>query len=258
MPRRLVDYLRNRSIIFTPGIETTNPVEATEIYISLLHSFGRSIEKSSIAIFGYGGSFGLAAHLLSKGASRVSLIDLHENLNGMANRSAYSKHPEYFDEQYGRVIPNPDFISLYHGDILDDPPEFEPVDLLLSSSVLEHIPNLEAILKTLNTFIKSDGAQLHRVHLGDHIQNYPFEMLTYSETVWKNFLNPPSNLNRLRVWDYENVFNKLFFKVELNIEGRNFEAFRHYKRRILPEFLSGSDDNDSVIGISIYATEKKI
>ena len=258
MPKRVVDFLRNRSIFITPGIETTNPVEATEIYISLLHSFGRSIEKSSIAIFGYGGSFGLAAQLLSKGASSVSLIDLHENLNDIANRSAYSKHPEYFNEQNGCIIPNPDFISLHHSDILDEPPEFEPVDLMLSSSVLEHIPNLEAVLKALNTLIKSDGAQLHRIDLGDHIQNYPFEMLTYSETVWKNFLNPPSNLNRLRVWDYENVFNKLYSKVELNIEGRNFDTFRRSKRRILPEFLSGSDENDSVIGISIYAAGQKI
>ena len=83
----------------------------------------------------------MAAQLLSKGASRVSLIDLRQNLNDIANRSAYSKHPEYFNEQNGRVTPNPNFISVYHGDILDDPPKFEPVDLLLSSSVLEHIPD---------------------------------------------------------------------------------------------------------------------
>ena len=258
MPKRLVDFLRNRSIIFKPGIETANPAEAAEIQSSLLQSFGRSIEKSSIAVFGYGGSFGLAAQLLSKGASRVSLIDLHENLNDIANRSAYSKHPEYFNKQNGRVIPNPNFISVHHGDILDDPPEIEPVDLLLSSSVLEHIPDLAAIIKTLNTLIKPDGAQLHRVDLGDHVKNYPFEMLTYSETMWKKFLNPPSNLNRLRLWDYENVFNTLFSKVELNIEGRNLEAFRNCKSDILLEFLSGSDENDSVIGISIYAAEKNI
>ena len=115
---------------------------------------------------------------------------------------------------------------------MDDPPEIEPVDLLLSSSVLEHIPDLAAIIKTLNTLIKPDGAQLHRVDLGDHVKNYPFEMLTYSETMWKKFLNPPSNLNRLRLWDYENVFNTLFSNVELNIEGRNLEAFRNCKRDI--------------------------
>lgn len=258
MPRRLVDFLRDRSIIFTPGIETTDPVEAAEKQSLLLRSFGRSIENSSIAIFGYGGSFGLAAELLSIGASHVSLIDLHENLNDIANRSAYSKHPKYFSEQDGRIIPNPDLISVHHVDILENLPKFEPVDLLMSSSVLEHIPNLEEILKALNSFITLDGAQLHRVDLSDHVKGYPFEMLTYSENVWKKILNPPSNLNRLRVWDYEHVFKKLFSTVKVNIEGRNIESFQDYKRKIMPEFLSGSDENDSVIGISIYATKKTI
>ena len=253
-----MDQLRDRSIIISPGIETTDPAKAAGIYGSLLQRFARSIENNSIAIFGYGGSYGLAAELLSRGASHVALIDLRENPNEVANRTAYSKHPDFFNQENGRIIPKKKHISVHHCDILDEPPLFEPVDLLLSSSVLEHVPNLETILKSLNTLIKSDGAQLHRVDLSDHIRNYPFEMLTYSEYVWKNFLNPPSNLNRLRLWDYENVFTDLFSKVELNIEGRNLEEFRNYKQKILPEFLSGSDVNDSVIGISIYAEGEKI
>ena len=128
MPRRFVDYLRDRSIIFAPGIETAAPAEAAEKYSSLLMPFGRSFENSSIAIFGYGGSYGLAAELLSRGAIHVSLLDLHEKLNDIANRSAYLKYPEFFKQENGLVIPDKKIISVHHVDIFTHP---LPLALLL-------------------------------------------------------------------------------------------------------------------------------
>ena len=70
-------------------------------------------------------------------------------------------------------------------------------------------------------------------------------MLTYSEFVWKNFLNPTSNLNRFRLSDYRKIFDSYFDKVEIVITKRDEAEFAHARSRILPGFLTGDIAIDS-------------
>jgi hypothetical protein len=98
------------------------------------------------------------------------------------------------------------------------------------------------------------GQHFHFVDLRDHFFRYPFEMLCYSEQVWRSFLNPGSNLNRLRVWDYERLFSSRFQQVSVKVRSSDLPAFRATRARIRPEFLSADDERNAVTEILIQAS----
>ena len=258
VPRSVTDFLRNRSIIFHPGIETSDPEYACSRYLSALEAHGWGVKQKTVTVFGYGGSYGLAAELLNAGARHVGLIDLHERTNLRSNKSTYSKYAEYFNVSGSDVEPKTEYISLSHGNILNDNIDLPSADILLSSSVLEHVDQLDKIVKALKLLTKTDGIQLHRIDLGDHFRKYPFEMLTYSSFVWNNFLNPPSNLNRLRIDDYKESFEKFYTDTKITIEGRDPEKFHKVREKIKPKFLTGSYERDSVLGITLFAAGSKL
>jgi hypothetical protein len=60
----------------------------------------------------------------------------------------------------------------------------------------------------------------------DHFFKYPFEMRCYSEKSWRRFLNPGSNLNRLRVWDYVRLFSSRFSRVIIHVRYSDLPVFR--------------------------------
>ena len=257
IPHAVTDFLRSRSIIFHPGIETSDPEYACSRYLSALEAHGWGVKQKTVTVFGYGGSYGLAAELLDAGAQHVGLIDLLERTNLRSNKNTYSKYTEYFNLNGANVEPKKEFISLSHGDILKDNIDLPLADILLSSSVLEHVNQLDKIVRVLKLLTKTDGIQLHRIDLGDHFQKYPFEMLTFSNFVWNNFLNPPSNLNRLRIRDYKESFQKFYADTIITIEGRDPETFHKVKEKIKPEFLTGSDERDAALGITLFAASSK-
>ena len=80
-------------------------------------------------------------------------------------------------------------------------------------------------------------------------------MLCYSEKVWKKFLNPPGNLNRLRLKDYEKIFNKYFTDVKYKITESNIKEFKKIKGKIMSEFITGNDEIDAVTQIVIIASK---
>ena len=258
IPRTVTDFLRNRSIIFHPGIETSDPEYACKRYLSALEAHGLGVKQKTVTVFGYGGSYGLAAELLNAGARHVGLIDLHERTNPRSNKNTYSKYAEYFNLNGSDVEPKTEYVSLIHGNILNDNIDLPSADILLSSSVLEHVDQLDKIVRALKLLTKTNGIQLHRIDLGDHFRKYPFEMLTYSNFVWNNFLNPPSNLNRLRIDDYKESFEKFYTDTKITIEGRDPEKFHKVREKIKPKFLTGSDERDSVLGITLFAAGSKL
>jgi len=99
----------------------------------------------------------------------------------------------------------------------------------------------------------SQGAHLHFVDLRDHYFKYPFAMLAYSEAVWKNFLNPTSNLNRYRLSSYKKVFEKYFGQLKINVLARQENEFEQMGHRIRPEFLTGDLSEDSTTLIQIFS-----
>jgi hypothetical protein len=80
-------------------------------------------------------------------------------------------------------------------------------------------------------------------------------MLRFSETTWRRWLNPSSNHNRYRLWDYRRAFTACFGQVDIDILERKPEAFQKLMPHIRPEFRSGNLAEDSVTLIRVIASK---
>jgi hypothetical protein len=185
----------------------------------------------------------------------VVLCDHFVLLDKERNLELLPSYSEYLTLENENVKPNPEFITLLHGDIREEniQKQISQVDCVLSTSVFEHLDDVNGITRALAKLTSPAGFHLHFVDLRDHYFKYPFEMLTFSEYVWKNFLNPTSNLNRFRLTNYREVFDAYFQKVDTPVLGRQEDEFLVARPRIFPEFLTGHQDVDSVTLIQIFA-----
>ncbi|MBC8335236.1 MAG: hypothetical protein H8E29_08230 [Anaerolineales bacterium] len=259
LPEKIVRFLLLRGWIIHPGIETQNPEDAAERYRLELEDEGVYLKGKTILIFGYGGRFALGISLLRLGAAHVILSDKFAPPDDTYNLSLLPLNEKYLKAGQGHVTLRPEWITLNENDIrsVAKRSEIPQVDIVLSSSVYEHLAEVDEITQSLAALTKPEGIQLHYVDLRDHFFKYPFEMLCYSKKVWYGWLNPSSNHNRFRVWDYRKVFERYFNNVNLVVTERNQTAFEAALPRILPEFLSGNLSEDSVTIIKVIARQPR-
>lgn len=255
MPESVARFLLKRRWIIRPGLESRDPLAAVEQYTRALSGYDQSIQGKRVLVFGYGGRFAVGVELLKRGAAHVVLCDHYVLLDKERNLELLPKYSDYLIAETEDVRPHPDFITLLHGDIRD--PQIQAlisaVDIVLSISVYEHLDDVDGITRALARLTAPQGAQLHFVDLRDHYFKYPFEMLTFSTNVWRNFLNPSSNLNRFRLGDYRRVFDAYFRTTDITVLDRQEAEFNATRSRIRPEFLSGDTAVDSVTLIQILA-----
>ena len=259
IPESLARFLLKRRWIIKPGLESNNPPAAVSQYIEALTGTGRSLKGKRILVFGYGGRFAVGVELLRRGAAHVVLCDHFVLLDKERNLELLPEYADYLLPENDDVKPRPEFITLLHGDIREQAiqNQISEVDVVLSTSVYEHLDDVDGITQSLAKLTAPDGAQLHFVDLRDHYFKYPFEMLKFSDAVWRNFLNPTSNLNRFRLPDYRRIFEKLFTYVTVNILERRELEFNSARSRIRHEFLTDDAAVDSVTLISIYSQNPK-
>jgi hypothetical protein len=260
MMRRLTPGFASRAmldlgLVLQPGLETRSPEQAVRRYRAELERRRFALSGKSVLVFGYGGSYGVGIGFLQAGARLVTLCDLYARPSPRRNRTWAKTFPQYF-EPTGERRPKQELIRLLHTDIRryaqDKATEF---DLVVSSSVFEHLDDCDGITFSLAALTKSDGAHLHFIDLRDHFFRYPFEMLTFSQAAWRRYLNPPSNLNRLRAWQFEAVFNRHFGNVAMQVIDALPAEFNRIRARIRPEFLSGQEALDAAGILSIWATQ---
>lgn len=257
LPERLVRALLLRSVIIRPGLETSDPFAAVQRYVDVLSGRGESFRGKRVLVFGYGGRFDLGFGLLKEGAAHVILCDKYARPDEVHNRRMFAAEANYFVVGNRGVRPRPEWMTLLESDIreLQSSGVIEPVDIVLSSSVYEHLDDVEGITRALASLTKPDGIQVHFVDLRDHFFKYPFEMLRFSESQWRGWLNPSSNHNRYRLWDYRRAFESCFGQVEIEILDREPEAFQRVQPHLRPEFISGRLDDDSVTLIRVIASK---
>lgn len=260
LPESVARFLLKRRWLIRPGLESSDPFAAVDQYINALNSSGKSIVGKRVLVFGYGGRFAVACELLRRNASHVVLCDHFMSLDHERNMELLQQYADYLHLDNGNVMPLPQYTTLLHGDIRDGKVQekISAVDLVLSTSVYEHLDDVKGITHALARLTAAQGAHLHFVDLRDHYFKYPFEMLAFSEETWKRFLNPTSNLNRFRLPDYQKVFDLYFNKIEITVTKRNEEEFQLALPRIRPEFLTGDVSVDAVGLISIMAESPKL
>jgi SAM-dependent methyltransferase len=246
-----------RNIIIHPGLETDNPLAAVKRYVELLSERGLSFQGKRVLVFGYGGRFDIGFGLLKAGAAHVILCDKYAPPDEAHNQRVFASEEKYFLMEKEGLRPRPEWITLLEADIRDAQAtkQIEPVDFVISSSVYEHLDDVEGITRALAKLTKPDGIHIHYVDLRDHYFKYPFEMLRFSETTWRAWLNPSTNHNRYRLWNYRNAFKACFAQVEIKILTREEEAFRKLLPRIRPEFVSGNLEEDAVGVILVIASK---
>lgn len=257
LPEKIVRALLLRNMVIRPGLETSNPLAAVQRYVDVLSARGLSFSGKRVLVFGYGGRFDLGFGLLKEGAAHVILCDKYAPTDETHNRQVFGDEEKYFYAKQHGLRPRSEWMTLLESDIRDVgvAGEVEPVDMVLSSSVYEHLDDVEGITQALARLTKRDGLQIHFVDLRDHFFKYPFEMLRFSERTWRNWLNPSSNHNRYRLWDYRRVFEACFGHVEIEVLDREDNAFRQLRPFIRPEFVSGNLQEDAVTLIRVIASK---
>ena len=255
LPERLVRTLLLRNIIIQSGLETHNPFAAIQRYTEVLSKHGVTFQGKGVLVFGYGGRFDIGFGILKEGAAHVILCDKYAPPDENHNLRMFGAEDKYFSVEKEGLRPRPEWMSLLEADIREvhAAKTVEPVDIVISSSVYEHVDDVEGITRALAGLTKPDGIQIHYVDLRDHFFKYPFEMLRFSERTWRGWLNPSSNHNRYRLWDYRRAFEACFADVEIEILSREEEAFRKVLPHLRPEFVSGNIDEDAVGTIQIAA-----
>lgn len=254
MPESVARLLLKNRWIIRPGLESSDPIAAVEQYVTTLSEQGKSIQGKKVLLFGYGGRFAVAVELLKRGASHVVLCDHFVLLDHKRNAQLLPDNEKYLKQNQNEVNPRNEFITLLHGDIREESiqSQISEVDCILSTSVYEHLDDVDGITKALAKLTSPKGFHLHFIDLRDHYFEYPFEMLKFSEKVWKKYLNPTSNLNRFRLKDYQKVFEKYFNKLHITVISREEEAFYMAHPQIRPEFVTGETSIDSVALIYMF------
>lgn len=259
MPEGLARFLLKRRWLIQPGLESSDPFSAVERYVEILSLNGVTIQGKRVLVFGYGGRFAVGVDLLRRGAAHIVLCDHFVLLDHERNRELLSAYGDYLKLEQDKVRPRSEFITLLHGDIREDQiqRQIEQVDIVLSTSVYEHLGDVAGITRALAKLTVPQGVHLHFVDLRDHYFKYPFEMLKYSENMWRNFLNPTSNLNRFRVNDYQRVFDASFQQANITVLERLMDEFNKVKGEIRSEFKTGEDAMDAVTLIHVIARQPK-
>ena len=256
LPERLTRFLLRRGLVIRPGLETREPASAVARYVDALAQHGASLNGKRVLVFGYGGNFAVGAELLRAGASHVVLLDRFAPPDDRRNRELVRAYPDYFILQNDQVKTVDVFITLIHEDVKKVRVE-EKFDLVLSSSVYEHLDDVDGLTAALASLTAPNGIHIHYVDLRDHYFKLPFEMLKFSGETWKRWLNPTSNLNRFRLRDYQRVFETYFAVVQIQTLERQPEAFARARSRIRPEFLTGDEAQDTVTLIEVVASAPK-
>jgi hypothetical protein len=261
LPRSIAHSLLRRQLIIRPGGETRAPLEMVNHYQKTLEQVGRSFYGQRILDFGYGGSFALACSLLEGGAGHVMLVDKFAPPENQMNLRLLPGYERYLVIRNGQVAPRAEAvdestrIEVIETDIheLAAKAEIQPFDIVISNSVYEHLDDIDGITRSLAALTKPSGCQIHFIDLRDHYFKYPFEMLTFSDKAWKNWLNPGSNLNRCRFTDYKNIFERYFAETRFYVLERDIVHFEQACPRIVPEFLTGDSEIDSITLLQVVA-----
>jgi hypothetical protein len=253
----MVHFLLRYNLIIRPGFETRSPEERIKMYCGILEQAGRSVVGQKILNFGYGGNFALACGLLQAGASQITLVDKFAPPDNHFNRKLLPVYEKYLTVQDGLVTPRPEYIDLVEADIHEMAEQSQPplFDIVLSSSVYEHLNSVDQITRSLAVLTKPTGCQVHFIDLRDHYFKFPFEMLTFSDETWEKWLNPGSNLNRLRTKDYRSIFEGYFRQVDIGVLERDLAGFQRVQNRILPKYLTGDTQIDAITLLQVYAEQ---
>ena len=241
VPAGMMKIIMKMGVGPTAGLETREPRAAADLYEAAIAELGLNWSNCRVMIFGYGGNPELGIELLDRGAGEVVLLDPYTRPSLGARELHEGRAALRFEQRR----------------LSEFAKAGRRVDLVLSWSVLEHVRDPGATVGNLAAVCRPAGAQVHFVDLRDHVFRYPFEMLCHSERIWNRYLDPPSHLNRIRLWRVEQHFKENFERVTVGVWESDPDAFRRTQPRIRKEFLSGEEAIDSATRLRVLAAQPR-
>ena len=133
-------------------------------------------------------------------------------MNSHIDDSLLPEYSQYLESKANLVVPKPELITVFHGDIRTVPDSIRlgPFDLIISSSVYEHLDDVDGITAALSRLLKPSGHFVAYIDLRDHFFKYPFEMLCYSTTIWKKWLNPNEQFEPIQNLGLQEYLQSIF------------------------------------------------
>lgn len=247
MPQPMVDWMLTNKVYLRPGTETSMLDSALPMYRDIAGEH-LEIDGKAVLIFGYGGTYGLALSLLEAGARHVHLHDPYAGVRHALNkRLPAERMSRFFALAHGNWIPDQRHVTPLTRQLPDLTGDFSGAfDVVLSNSVFEHVEEVDANIRACAAVTKPGGYNLHLIDLRDHFFKYPFEMLRYSESAWRGWLNASNNLNRWRFRDFERSFKASFERCDIRPRRLLRDEFAAMRQAIRPEFISGDDEIDAI------------
>ena len=125
-------------------------------------------------------------------------------------------------------------------------------DLITSNNTFEHIypEALEGILLEFKRLCKKGGVMSHSIDLSDHFAHMDpgitiYNFLKYSEAEWKWIDNSIQPMNRLRIYDYREMYTKLSIPITLEI-NREFDLESYKKVKVNEMFSAHKAEENAV------------
>ena len=161
LPRFLFDIMLDRGIYIAPGSDTRDPEKKVAMYEEYIRRHRLTLKGSTVCVVGYGGGFGVGLYLLERGAKRVILQDPFANTKHWRN----SRIPEglmnkYFYRNGGKWVPRSKTIECV-GEELEVYADRNPesADIVFSSSVFEHVSNVDQLVEGCWRLTRSGGVE---------------------------------------------------------------------------------------------------
>jgi SAM-dependent methyltransferase len=218
---------------------------------------GISLADRHILDVGSGRYARFALWMLAAGARRITLIDLYAlPLDSAEHQELLKQDCTTLGLDLADMMTRIDIIQSDFTHLPIPAPE-QQVDLVISSTALEHVHDPAQILAHCYAWLKPGGVTCHFVDLRDHNLSfrYPFEMLTFSDQVWGRWFNLRGgfHVNRWRTPEYLRAMDAVGFEaVSYERVGEDSAGLQKILPRLNARFQNITPDMLAILGIYLY------
>ncbi len=248
--------------------------KTVDLYLGLLEKAGlpRDVLKGRTALeVGPGANAGVALSLLALGARKVYLVDRFADLQGRAGeRTLYREilahsglSPEVRDrleaEAMDPTSPANEHVRFVHSS-LEAAVLPEPVDLVVSRFVLQHLSDVGAAFDRLASLVGPGGLMIHYVDVetlgplnpGGKV---PLALLEFTPRAWGWMASHRGLTNQARMSAYVGHAERTGFRVKrLDVHKRmSPDAVAAARPRLVPAFRGLSDEDLAALHFSLVA-----
>ncbi len=242
-----------------------NSQDLFENNLNLIKKFDKNftLENKKVLEIGPGDNFLLDFIFLLSGSKKIYLVDrfkstIRKSFNIMLFKQYIDKiyKPDYFYD-LKNFVELSKRIVYFHNTPFESFNELEEnsIDLITSHDVLEHIFNLESVIKNISMLLKKGGYTIHQIDLRDHLyleEKFHLDFLKYSPRFWKCFGHIT---NRFRYSYYINLFKKYDLEI-IHLKHTKtgpLSKIKKIKKDFHRDYRDLSDEELSIIRFEILA-----